>query len=215
MARLARCHSISSRGGGPSMGGPPVPSGSSTATKLTSAPGSPFTLSSARSRSSHGRCVDLAHLRSEDVMLDVGCGNGAYLAELRRRGHHGLVLGVTPSVGMLLADQQEPPRPPWWRSRRRSRPAPGRRFRLGGDRPHMLYHVPEPAAAISEFRRCLDPAAVCSSARNVDDHLYELRPSCTRGPPSLWPVEACLRGADGARKGEGNPGGGVRLCGAP
>ena len=45
--------------------------------------------------------LDLAALRGDETVADVGCGNGRYLAALDRRGHHGLVLGLDLSVGML------------------------------------------------------------------------------------------------------------------
>ncbi len=38
--------------------------------------------------------LDLAELHGDEAVLDSGCGNGAYLAELRRRGHRGRVVGV-------------------------------------------------------------------------------------------------------------------------
>jgi SAM-dependent methyltransferase len=38
--------------------------------------------------------LDLAALRGTEVIVDVGCGNGAYLAELRLRWHARPVLGV-------------------------------------------------------------------------------------------------------------------------
>ena len=33
--------------------------------------------------------VDLARIRGDEVVLDVGCGNGRYLSTLRERGHQG------------------------------------------------------------------------------------------------------------------------------
>lgn len=38
--------------------------------------------------------LDLGTLRGAEPVADAGCGNGAYLAELTRRGHAGLVLGI-------------------------------------------------------------------------------------------------------------------------
>jgi cyclopropane fatty-acyl-phospholipid synthase-like methyltransferase len=45
--------------------------------------------------------LDLPGLRGGETVADVGCGNGAYLAELASRGHAGPVLGVDLSPGML------------------------------------------------------------------------------------------------------------------
>jgi SAM-dependent methyltransferase len=38
--------------------------------------------------------LDLGTLRGAEPVADAGCDNGAYLAELTRRGHAGLVLGI-------------------------------------------------------------------------------------------------------------------------
>src|SRR5579859_4553529 len=47
--------------------------------------------------------IDSLRLASDDAVVDVGCGNGLYLAELARRGHAGPVAGVDLSPGMLGA----------------------------------------------------------------------------------------------------------------
>jgi SAM-dependent methyltransferase len=49
------------------------------------------------------RVLDLAAPGRSDIIVDVGCGNGMYLAELARRGCAGRVLGVDLSFGMLAA----------------------------------------------------------------------------------------------------------------
>ena len=59
------------------------------------------------------RVIDLAAPAPGATVADVGCGNGAYLAELARRGFAGRVLGLDMSLGMLAAA----------RDRLRSRPA--------------------------------------------------------------------------------------------
>jgi trans-aconitate methyltransferase len=46
--------------------------------------------------------LDLAGLAGHEVVADIGCGNGLYLAELARRGHAGPVLAVDMSPGMLI-----------------------------------------------------------------------------------------------------------------
>ena len=43
-------------------------------------------------RDLHNRSLDLAELRGDESVVDVGCGNGRYLAALRARGHRGLPL---------------------------------------------------------------------------------------------------------------------------
>ena len=49
------------------------------------------------------RVIDLAAPAPGATVADVGCGNGAYLAELARRGFAGRVLGLDLSLGMLAA----------------------------------------------------------------------------------------------------------------
>lgn len=49
------------------------------------------------------RVLDLAAPGPAGTVVDVGCGNGMYLAELGRRGFAGRVLGVDLSLGMLAA----------------------------------------------------------------------------------------------------------------
>jgi ubiquinone/menaquinone biosynthesis C-methylase UbiE len=90
-------------------------------------------------------------------VLDVGCGNGLYLAELRRRGIH--AVGCDLSPGMLAAA------------------APHREL-VNADvtalpfapaacdvvlAPHMLYHVADRATAARELRRVLRPGGRASS----------------------------------------------------
>jgi SAM-dependent methyltransferase len=49
------------------------------------------------------RVIDLAAPVPGETVADVGCGNGAYLAELARRGFAGRVIGLDMSLGMLDA----------------------------------------------------------------------------------------------------------------
>ena len=52
------------------------------------------------------RVIDLAAPAPGETVADVGCGNGAYLAELARRGFAGRVLGLDMSLGMLDAARE-------------------------------------------------------------------------------------------------------------
>jgi SAM-dependent methyltransferase len=138
--------------------------------------------------------LDLAAARGAETVADVGCGNGAYLAELARRGHAGRVVGVDLSVGMLAA------------ARRRA-PAAGL---LAGDAAalplrdhaadvtlsaHMLYHVPDARAAVRELRRITRPGGTVLVLLNDHDHLREMRDlmaaasrTVAAGPPQqAWP----------------------------
>jgi SAM-dependent methyltransferase len=118
--------------------------------------------------------LDLAALTGAETVVDVGCGNGIYLAGLARRGHRGPTIGVDLSPGMLVA----------------ARPgAPAAGLAVGDAAalpvadgqadvtlaPHMLYHVPDPAAAVAEFRRITRPGGRLLVVLNGNDHLTELR----------------------------------------
>src|SRR5262252_767974 len=46
------------------------------------------------------RVLDVAQIASDAAVLDVGCGNGRYLAGLRARGHTGTLMGLDYSPGM-------------------------------------------------------------------------------------------------------------------
>ena len=122
--------------------------------------------------------LDLAAPASSDTILDVGCGNGTYLAELARRGFAGRTLGVDLSFGMLAAARA--------RLSGAERPAAlanadavALPFRDGLAglvlAPHMLYHVPDPAAALRELRRVTRAGGRVVIVLNGADHLSQLR----------------------------------------
>jgi ubiquinone/menaquinone biosynthesis C-methylase UbiE len=117
--------------------------------------------------------LDLAELRGDEKILDIGCGNGLYLGVLRARGHQGPILAGDLSVGML----------------RSARPAAGDRPLLVSDvqaipfaadsfdvtlAMHMLYHVPDRTLAIRELRRVLRPGGVALVVTNSETHFHEL-----------------------------------------
>lgn len=120
------------------------------------------------------RVLGLAVLRGDETVADIGCGNGTYLAELARRRHAGPVLGVDLSAGMLQAARGRVPRMGLVAGDAAALP-------LRGDvcgltlAPHMLYHVPEPVAAVRELRRVTRPAGQVLVVLNAEDHLRELR----------------------------------------
>ena len=113
------------------------------------------------------------------VVADVGCGNGLYLAELARRGHGRRLIGADLSPGMLRAARQ--------RTRQAGRPGPALVAADAAALPlrdacadltlamHMLYHVPEPEAAVRELRRVTRPGGRVVVGLNGTDHHRELR----------------------------------------
>jgi ubiquinone/menaquinone biosynthesis C-methylase UbiE len=122
--------------------------------------------------------LDLAAPPSSATILDIGCGNGTYLAEVARRGFAGRTLGVDLSFGMLEAARA--------RLSGAERPAAlanadaaALPFRDGlADlvlAPHMLYHVPDPAAALRELRRVTRAGGRVVIVLNSAAHLSQLR----------------------------------------
>jgi SAM-dependent methyltransferase len=100
-------------------------------------------------------------------VLDVGCGPGRYLAEV------GGGIGLDLSMGMVReatavdgvsAVQGDAQALPF---------ADGTVARVLA--PHMLYHVPEPARAVAEWRRVLRPGGEAVVVLNDAGHLAELR----------------------------------------
>lgn len=117
--------------------------------------------------------LDLAVVNGREDVVDVGCGNGDYLARLARRGHQGLSVGVDLSEGMLVAARER---------------VVGGRFAAGDAvalplrdgtseltlAMHMLYHVPEPSAALAELRRVTALGGRVVVGLNGQDHLRQL-----------------------------------------
>jgi len=129
------------------------------------------------------RVLDLAAPGPSGTVVDVGCGNGMYLAELARRGFGGRVLGVDLSLGMLAAARQRlaaalvPVGPaPVALANADAAALPLRdgaadlAFAM-----HMLYHVPDPAEALRELRRVTRSGGRVVIVLNGAGHLRELR----------------------------------------
>ena len=121
-----------------------------------------------------GRVLTLAAPNGSEVVADIGCGNGLYLAELARRGHAGPVFGADISPGMLHAARH--------RTRQAALVAADAKALPVRDAAadttlamHMLYHVPEPARTIRELRRITRPGGRLVVGLNGADHLRELR----------------------------------------
>ena len=120
----------------------------------------------------HNSSLDLAELRGDETVLEIGCGNGRYLAALHERGHRGIVVGGDISEGML----------------RTARPACEGRLVVGDAQAlpfatasadvvlamHMLYHVPDRALGLTEIRRVLRPGGSALVLTNSERHFQEL-----------------------------------------
>ncbi len=115
-----------------------------------------------------GWALGLVEVTAGDRILDVGCGNGIYLDELRDRGID--AVGCDLSVGMLASSDH-------------STVVNGDVTRLpirdaAFDvvlAPHMLYHVPDRGSAASEIRRVLRPGRLCVAVTNGSGHMASLR----------------------------------------
>jgi SAM-dependent methyltransferase len=118
--------------------------------------------------------LDALDLAGAETVADVGCGNGRYLAELGRRGHQGSLVGIDASPGMLAAARGK---------------SPGAGLAVGDAATlplragavdltlamHMLYHLTDPAAALTELRRVTKPGGRIVLGLNGTEHLHELR----------------------------------------
>jgi ubiquinone/menaquinone biosynthesis C-methylase UbiE len=142
------------------------------------------------------RVLDLAAPAPSDTIVDVGCGNGAYLAELARRGFAGRVIGVDLSFGMLAAARDrlsvaaEPGKPQESANQAdlTVRPMPVTLANADATTlplrdgvadlafaAHMLYHVPDPVDALRELRRVTRPGGRVVIVLNGPAHLRQLR----------------------------------------
>jgi SAM-dependent methyltransferase len=131
------------------------------------------------------RVLDLAVAGEGSTVVDVGCGNGAYLAELTRRGFGGRLVGADLSAGMLRAARARVPAAALLAADASALP-----LRDGAAdltlAMHMLYHVPDPPAAVRELRRVTRPGGQVIVVLNAADHLRELREAIA----AAWGVDA-------------------------
>ena len=112
---------------------------------------------------------------SGGVVADIGCGNGAYLAELAKREVAGRVIGMDLSPGMLAAASAR---------------GIGTSALVNSDATalplrsasadltlamHMLYHVPDPLDAVRELRRVTRPGGTVVIGLNGAGHQEALR----------------------------------------
>ena len=141
------------------------------------------------------RVLDLAAPAPSATIVDVGCGNGMYLAELAGRGLRCRVLGVDLSVGMLAAARRRLTAAgglagPGSATSPRGVAGPVRVALACADATalplrdgaadltlaaHMLYHVPEPADALRELHRVTRPGGRVVIVLNGASHLRQLR----------------------------------------
>jgi len=103
-------------------------------------------------------------LTGTEVLADIGCGTARFLARLATGGHSGQLIGVDQSPAMVAAA----------RAVNGVHAIQADASRLGFDdgeldvltARHMLYHLPEPIAALAEFRRVTRPGGTVAVVVN-------------------------------------------------
>jgi ubiquinone/menaquinone biosynthesis C-methylase UbiE len=117
--------------------------------------------------------LDLADLSGNEATLDIGCGNGFYLATLRARSHQGPIFGADLSPGMLGSARPIAGDVPLLVADAQALPFADDSFDATLAM-HMLYHVPDRGLAIAELRRVLRPNGVALVVTNSESHFHEL-----------------------------------------
>lgn len=159
-------------------------------------------LLAARGWSPHA--VVAARLAGVDAVLDVGCGDGAFLGALRGAR---VRVGVDVDGDALDTARRAVPGAAFHEADAARLPVGSARFGAVTF-VHSLPHVPDPAGALREARRALRPGGRLLAAGNASGHLAEFWAAlaeATRGHPRLGPLFAA-GGANG-------PGPEARLAG--
>jgi ubiquinone/menaquinone biosynthesis C-methylase UbiE len=107
--------------------------------------------------------------KGTETVLDLGCGYGAYLSALGARAR--AVIGTDLSLGMLREATEI--RVPLANADVVALPFDSKTFDVALSA-HMLYHVPDIAAAVREMRRVLRPGGSAIVATNGSDDKTEL-----------------------------------------
>jgi ubiquinone/menaquinone biosynthesis C-methylase UbiE len=115
------------------------------------------------------QCAEVLGLAGDEALLDVGCGPGVFLRYLRGRGHRGRLAGLDQSTAMVAeagrAAQGAGAVIEWFTGLADALPFADGEFAVISAR-HMLYHVPDIPAALSEFARVVGPGGVVFVATN-------------------------------------------------
>lgn len=114
-------------------------------------------------------CAEVLGLAGDEALLDVGCGPGVFLRYLREHGHRGRLAGLDQSTAMVAEAMQAAQGArtviEWFTGLADALPFADGEFAVLSAR-HMLYHVPDIAAALREFARVVGPGGVVLAATN-------------------------------------------------
>jgi SAM-dependent methyltransferase len=109
------------------------------------------------------------------IVADVGCGNGFDLRQIVPQGRCRHAIGLDLSAGMLrsVADLRQSGRLSLVQADAQRLPLPDGSVDVALAM-HMLYHVPDVAAAIRELRRITKPGGTVLASTNSTAHLGEI-----------------------------------------
>ncbi len=129
-------------------------------------------------------------------VLDVGCGTGLLTSRLARTLHDASVVGCDFSRGMLERAAARSPRMGWVRGNALALPfAPGTFEAVIST--EAFHWFPDPAEALREFHRVLEPKGRILIAVINPPHealsLLTQRASQLVGEPLFWPTRALMR----------------------
>ncbi|MFC9894815.1 class I SAM-dependent methyltransferase [Nocardia sp. NPDC127579] len=112
----------------------------------------------------HADVLAALKLDGTEYLADIGCGDARFLADLAAAGHRGPLLGVDSAPAMVAAADSIPG-VHGVRADAARMPFEDNTFDVLTAR-HMLYHVPEPATALAEFRRTTKPGGTITLVVN-------------------------------------------------
>ncbi|CAM4146345.1 class I SAM-dependent methyltransferase [Deinococcus marmoris] len=115
----------------------------------------------------------LLALSGGEALLDVGTGPGDFPGRLRAGGHRGRIVGLDFSAGMVERAAEKYPEVEFLQGNATALPFADASFDVVTAR-HMLYHVPDVAAALAEFKRVLKPGGRFLAITNASGYMAEL-----------------------------------------